>query len=153
MPADGDPQYLAETAYPLKRLYAKLGALKARRVIVALDSCFSGAGGRSVVAKGTRPLVTHVKMGMVTNGKMVALSAAGPDQVSGSLEEQGHGTFTYYLLKGLNGGAQNDDGHVTLKTLFDYLAPKVADSAHLQNRDQQPQLMPAAGATIDTPLK
>ena len=51
VPFDGDPNYLEVTGYPLKRLYDKLGKLEAQEVIVLLDSCFSGAGGRSVLAK------------------------------------------------------------------------------------------------------
>ena len=141
VPIDGDPEDLEDTAYPLKQLYQKLNALKAKRVIVALDSCFSGAGGRSVLAKDTRPLVTKVETGVLSAGKVVTLSASKNDQVSGAIEEQGHGTFTYYLLKGLNGGAQGADGHVTVKALYDYLTPRVEDAARLHNRDQEPQLM------------
>ncbi len=47
VPWDGDPLFLDDTAYPVDRLYQKLGELKAKRVIVALDSCFSGLGGRT----------------------------------------------------------------------------------------------------------
>ncbi|MCX7914338.1 MAG: PDZ domain-containing protein, partial [Thermodesulfovibrionales bacterium] len=57
VPFDGDPNYLEVTGYPLKKLYEKLGKIQAQEVIVLLDSCFSGAGGRSVLAKGARPLV------------------------------------------------------------------------------------------------
>ncbi|GAG20109.1 unnamed protein product, partial [marine sediment metagenome] len=49
VPWDGDPGFLKDTAYPLKRLYGSLGKLKAKEIIVALDACFSGAGGRSVL--------------------------------------------------------------------------------------------------------
>ena len=52
VPYDGDPSFIAETGYPLKRMYDALGKLQAKEIIVALDSCFSGAGGRSVIAKG-----------------------------------------------------------------------------------------------------
>jgi hypothetical protein len=143
VPWDGDPEYLEGSAYPLKRLYEKLNALKAKRVIVALDSCFSGAGGRSVLAKGTRPLVTQMDMGAVEPGKIVALTASNGDQISGTIDDQSHGAFTYYLLKGLNGAAADDSNHVTLRSLYDYLKPKVSASAHRHNREQTPQLLPA----------
>ena len=52
MPWDGDPAFLQDTAYPTKRLFEQLAALPAREVIVATDACFSGGGGRSVLAKG-----------------------------------------------------------------------------------------------------
>lgn len=57
VPCDGDPNYLEVTGYSLKRLYNKLTKLHFAEVCVVLDSSFSGIGGRSVLAKGTRPLV------------------------------------------------------------------------------------------------
>ena len=142
VPADGDPEYLERTGYSLAELYKKLDALPAKRVIVALDSCFSGAGGRSVLAKGTRPLVTKIDMAPEAGSKVVTLAAANGDQISGTMNEQRHGVFTYYLLKGLNGAATKD-GQVTVQSLFDYLKPKVEDAASLDNRSQVPQLMPS----------
>jgi uncharacterized caspase-like protein len=125
----------------MKRLYAKLKSLEVERVVVALDACFSGAGGRSVIARGTRPLVTKVDAWMLGGGNVTALSASKADQVSGTLDSQGHGIFTYYLLKGLNGGAEAG-GAVTVKGLYSYLAPKVADESSNQNRHQTPELLP-----------
>lgn len=142
LPWDGDPQFLDDTAYPLKRLYAKLDALKAKRVVLAMDACFSGAGGRSVLAKGVRPLVSKADVGV--SGKTVALTASAADEVTGTIEEQGHGLFTYHLLKGLNGAAADARGRVTLEGLHDYLVPKVRDDARRQNRAQTPQLMQAS---------
>jgi len=139
VPADGDPQYLEDTAYPTKRLYAKLGALKARRVIVAMDACFSGAGGRSVLAKGVRPLVGKVEMGESSSDKITAFSASGAEQISGTADDQGHGLFTYYFLKGLN----ERGGKASPAALHDYLRPKVEDRAKRDNRDQTPQLTPS----------
>lgn len=147
VPFDGDPQYLAETAYPLKRLYEKLGALKSKRTIVMIDSCFSGAGGRSVLAKGSRPLVNNVDMGVSsTNGKIAVLTASGANQISGTNDEKGHGLFTYYLFNGLNGAAKDSSGQVTLQSLYDYLKPKVMDDARRANGDQTPELKSDADA-------
>ena len=143
VPWDGDAKFLENTGYSVKRLYKKLNTLKAKQVIVAMDSCFSGAGGRSVIAKGTRPLVNKVDTGVDTMGKLVVFSASSADEVTGTEESQGHGIFTYYFLKGLAGAAKNGDGEVTVKGLYDYLEPKVQDAARRQNRDQTPQLMPA----------
>ena len=140
VPSDGDPQYLAQTGYPLKRLYAKLGELKAKSVLVALDSCFSGAGGRSVLAKGTRPLVGKVDMAVQAQGKVSVISASAGDQISGANDEAGYGLFTYNFLQGLNGAAKDAQGRVTLQSLYGYLKPRVQDDARRGNRDQTPQL-------------
>ena len=153
VPFDGDPEYLAETGYPLKRLYEKLGALKARRVIAVLDSCFSGAGGRSVLAKGTRPLVNRIDVSAPAGSRVVSLSASGASQVSGTDEDARHGLFTTHLLRGLSGAAQDQNGGITVKSLFDYLSPKVADQARRSNRSQTPQMLPAAGAAGDWRLR
>jgi len=142
VPWDGDAKFLENTGYSIKRLYEKLNALKAKQVILAMDSCFSGAGGRSVIAKGTRPLISKVDIGSDKIGKLVVFSASAADEVTSTDESQGHGLFTYYFLKGLEGAAKNGHGAVTVKTLYDYLTPLVEDAARRQNRDQTPQLLP-----------
>ncbi len=139
LPYDGDPNFLENTGYPLKRLYEKLGALPAREVIVVIDACFSGAGGRSVLAKGARPLVMNVATVAVPQ-KLTVFAAAAGDQITSTLEDQGHGTFTYYFLKGLSGAAQDAAGAVTGQGLYAYLKPKVQDAARRQNRNQEPVL-------------
>jgi TPR repeat protein len=152
VPIDGDAEDLDSTAYPIKQLYAKLGKLKARHVIVALDSCFSGAGGRSVLPKGTRPLLNKVDLGALPDN-VIALTASDKSEIAGTIEDQGHGAFTYYMLKGLAGAAKNASGAVTVQSLFDYLTPKVRDAARLHNRDQTPQILPAGGERSETRLR
>lgn len=154
VPWDGDPQYLDETAYPIKRLYETLEGLKAKTILVALDSCFSGTGGRSVLAKGTRPLVSKIDVGspLGGGGATIALTASASNQISGSLDEQGHGLFTYYLLKGLNGAARGADGRITVNGLFSYLKPAIEREAARENRDQTPQLLRDGGAELKDPL-
>jgi hypothetical protein len=139
VPLDGDPQFLRSTAFPLKQLYLDLAKTKAKHVVVALDACFSGAGGRSVLAKGARPLVTKVEQGVIPEGKLTVFAAASGEQITGTLEDQGHGMFTYFFFKGLSKG--NDSA----KALFDYLSPKVQDEARRQNREQTPILLGDGG--------
>lgn len=142
MPWDADAKFVDSTGYPVGRLYKNLAALKAKRIVVALDSCFSGAGGRSVIAKGARPLITRVNTGLPETDKLVVLAAASGDEITGAADGQGHGLFTYYLLKGLN----ERGGSASVKSLYDYLKPKVEDAARRDNRDQTPQLLPSAAA-------
>jgi hypothetical protein len=142
VPWDGDPESLAQTAFPLSRFYKDLNKLPAARVLVALDSCFSGAGGRSVLAKGIKPLITNIDTSVPQGGKLVVFTASGANQVSGTSENQGHGTFTYYFLKGLNGDAAASTGHVTVNSLYDYVSGQVNAAAHRQEREQNPQLLP-----------
>ncbi|MDE1976010.1 MAG: ankyrin repeat domain-containing protein [Elusimicrobia bacterium] len=143
VPFDGDPEFLAKTGFPLSRLYGDLGKLPAKRVLAALDACFSGAGARSVSAEGIRPLVTRVDWGgPAAGGNVAALASASGTQTAGVLADQGHGAFTYYLLKGLNGAAMGADGKITLSGLYAYLKGRVEKFAALDNREQTPQLLP-----------
>jgi hypothetical protein len=147
VPYDGDPQFLEDTAYPIAKLHQKLGALQAKHVILALDACFSGAGGRSVLAPGTRPLVMQ-SPAIMPAASLTSLTAAAGDQITGTFEEQGHGLFTYYFLKALN----VQGGRGGLKEIHAYLAPKVQDEARRQNRTQTPQLL-MGNASGDTRLR
>jgi hypothetical protein len=137
VPFDGDPNYLAVTGYPLKRLYEKLGTLGARKVVVVLDSCFSGAGGRSVLAKGARPLVMTTKNSLPTPDKLRILTSSQGGQISTSSQEKGHGVFTYYFLLALKNGTHD------LADIYRFVSPKVEDEAKGQNVEQRPSILPS----------
>jgi hypothetical protein len=143
VPYDGDPAFVESTAYPVKQLYAALEKLPAKDITVVLDSCFSGAGGRSVLAKGARPMVLSLENSVIATGKIVVLAASAGDQISSTYEEKGHGLLTYYFLKGLQGGGDlNKDGVIDIAELYEYVKPNVQKVARKQyNNEQTPQLL------------
>jgi len=145
VPYDGDPSFIAETGYSLKRMYDALGKLPAKEIVVALDSCFSGAGGRSVLAKGARPLVMNLQSNMVLSKNMTVMAAASGEQISSTYDEKGHGLFTYFMLKGIkNEDVLKQDGSIKMDDLFGYLKPQVERIARKQyNNEQSPQLIEA----------
>lgn len=145
VPYNGDPAYLETSAYPLVRLYETLGKLPAKSITVVMDSCFSGAGGRSVIQKGARPMLIKVENPLMAAQNMVVISAAAGNQISNALPEKRHGLFTYYFLKGLQGEADaNQDGGVDVEELYAYMKPKVETEARRMNAEQSPQLLPGA---------
>ena len=137
VPYDGDPNYLSDTGFPLKRLYDNLGKLQVAEVVVVLDACFSGAGGRSVLAKGARPLVMMADTS-VLSPNMAVLSATQGTQISTSSSEKGHGVFTYYFLKAIK------DGKKSLAEIYEYIKPLVEDEAKILNVQQSPSISPDA---------
>lgn len=143
VPFDGDPTFIDETGYSLKRMYSALGKLSSKEVIVALDSCFSGAGGRSVLAKGARPIVMSIENSFQLNKKISVLSASGGDQVSSTYDEKGHGLFTYFMLKGIkNEDVIMNDGSLDISLLYAYIKPQVSNIARKKyNNEQTPQLI------------
>lgn len=87
-----------------------------------------------LLASGARPLVGKIEAGAAP-AKLTVLAASASNEISGSLDDKGHGAFTYFLLQGL------DAGKTTPKALADYLTPRVQDEARRLNRDQTPQLL------------
>lgn len=145
VPYDGDPSFIEQTGYSLKRLYEVLGKLPAKEIIIALDSCFSGAGGRSVLAKGARPLVMNFQENTSLSKNMTVLSASTGDQISSTYDEKGHGLFTYFLLRGIKyENVIKKDGFLNIDELHAYMKPQVERVARRQyNNEQTPQLIGA----------
>jgi hypothetical protein len=143
VPYDGDPAFVESTTYPLKRLYAALDKLPAKEVVVILDSCFSGAGGRSVIARGMRPMGLSIENPVLASGKTLVMTASSGSQVSSTFEEKGHGLLTYFFLKGLKGdGDLNKDGTIELAEMYEYVRPNVERIARNQySNEQTPQLL------------
>ena len=143
VPYDGDPSFLDQTGYSLKRMYAALGKLPAKEVLVAIDSCFSGAGGRSVLAQGARPLVMNLEKTSALPQNMTVLSAASGGEISSTYREKGHGLFTYFMLKGIkNEDVIHSDGSLSLDDLAGYVKPQVERMARKQyNNEQTPRLI------------
>ncbi|PIR15355.1 MAG: hypothetical protein COV48_14795, partial [Elusimicrobia bacterium CG11_big_fil_rev_8_21_14_0_20_64_6] len=132
VPFDADPTYIEQTGYPIKKMYEVLAKLPAERVLLVMDSCFSGAGGRSVIAQGARPLVSVVQR-EVPRG-LTVISASAGDQISNSYQEKRHGLFTYFFLKGLK------EKGLDFRAVYDYLKPQVTRVARRRyNSDQEPQ--------------
>lgn len=143
VPWDGHPDF-PSGLYPLQELYATLNNLAAKDIVVMLDSCFSGATGRSVLAKGARPMVLSVESRFTAFKNVVVLAASTGNQISSDSEKSGHGLFTHSLLLGLLGAADTDhDGVVTLSEIFPYVHDHVAQTAIDElNREQTPVLIP-----------
>ena len=135
VPFDGDPNYLTVTGYSLKRLYERLGKLDAKEIVVVLDSCFSGTGGRSVLAKGARPLVMVAETASLSS-HVAVLTATQGSQISTSSPEKGHGIFTYYFLKAIKDGRRN------LAEIYEYIKPLIEDEAKMINVQQSPSISP-----------
>jgi hypothetical protein len=142
LPYDGDPKFVDQTAIQLSSVLAQLSDTKAGDVLAILDSCFSGAGGRSVLPPGARPLVrVHETAVPAAGSRLAVLSASGGGEISGPVVNGSGGLFTKHVADALAGQADADgDGKLSLKELFDFVKPRVAKEARRDNREQTPQL-------------
>ena len=156
VPYEGHPDFPSKL-YPLKRLYESLNKLPARDVIVMLDSCFSGAKGRSITREGARPITISIENPVLSGGKITVVAGSTGNQISSDYDKVQHGLFTYYLLRGIRGEADtNRNDVVELGELYRYVRTNVSEKASLElNRDQTPVLLPSevsAGGRLKIPM-
>ncbi len=138
----------------LDAFYAAIGNMGFGRVTVFMDACFSGVNrlGESV-NHGERGTEVEAADTQPTTGNMVVFCAAQGNETAQGYQEEGHGLFTYYLLKEL----QQSEGQLTYGKLARHLEDAVSRTAPtLQLRKRQTPSAKAteslAGSWADTSL-
>ena len=142
LPVATDRDFVDKTAVLQSEINAALQAAKPKSVTLFLDSCYSGlAKTGELLLASARPLVLQSKLAAFPT-EFTVISAAQHDQISSSSPELKHGIFSYYLMKGMEGEAdENKDGKITVGEMHAYLADRVARQAGAVNRLQTPQLL------------
>ncbi|HVW07555.1 MAG TPA: tetratricopeptide repeat protein [Bryobacteraceae bacterium] len=137
MTYDSDPEDLSATALPMAELQSLVNdeLNKVGRVVFLADVCRAATiGNLKTDAVGA----AVEKLGEVP-GEMLGLMAARPKEVSyeGPTYGGGHGAFTYSVLKGLEGAADNNDNKaVEAGELIDYVRDNVSKET---NNKQHPR--------------
>ena len=124
VPWDGDPNYVNDNnSYSMKKFYVDLELLNARHKIIVVDACFSGfAGNGASLMKYASPALLKVNNPLIADPRTVIFQSSSPDQVSNWYDAKGHGMFTYFFLKGLQGAADlNGDGTITAGEMIKYI--------------------------------
>ena len=139
LPVDGYGTDVS-TGFSLKSLYSALGRMPAAQVVVLLDACFSGAQRGDGMLASARGVAIKAKPNKA-EGKVVVLSAAQGNETAYPFQEEGHGLFTYFLLKKL----QESNGSVSLSDLVSYLKENVSRKSIVVNgKSQTPDVNPSA---------
>ena len=136
LPYDAQYDKISTTGFPMWDIETALKRfIKTKKVVVIADACHSGGVGQSydVVRRANRGIeVNQISSGFQNLSQIgdgvAVISASGDKQFSQESQKWGggHGVFTYFLLKGLNGEADyNNDSHVTLGELIPYLSEQV----------------------------
>ena len=103
IPYDGAPDFLERTAISRDEVFREVSSVNPRSVTVFFDTCYSGdTRGETRLIAG-RPLNIKLQEQSLPEGFTV-LTAAGGDQIAKPLKEAQHGMFSYFLMKGMEGG-------------------------------------------------
>ena len=144
LPVDGNAA-IPSTCYNFDEMVQKLGKLPSGNIVIMMDACFSGAvrgEGMLLAARGVKLRSNDVK----PLGNMVVLSATQGDETAYPYEKEGHGLFTFYLLKKL----QENRGNVTLGELADYVIENVKQTSIVNNGKLQTPTVKVSPNLVET---
>src|SRR5712692_2978149 len=129
-PHDLDPNNIPATGYPMDTLGNVAGSrIKAKWKVLLTDSCHSGAITPDADAQALNKSLLDLSR------SMFSLTASRDRERSFESANWGggHGIFTYYVVKGLEGEAdENGDGIVTADELADYTRRNVREATNGQ---------------------
>ena len=142
IPRNVQPDTLKTTAFPMDEVQRILGRIAAERVVLLLDTSYSGlAGGRSFAPSNAKPrTLSEGFLERLAQGRgRLVMTASGANEVALEPADLGHGLFTYYVLEGLSGKAdRNGDGVVTVSELYPYVEDQVERRSRAAGGRQRP---------------
>lgn len=122
----------------IEEIYNHLLIYNPKRAVVFLDACFSGNSARTAseddyLAQNTRAVrIKNVEKSY--SGPLFVFSSSKNNQTSNAINDQGHGLFTYYLLKNI----LLSNGKINYATLVDKTKKNVGLQATRMQLIQEP---------------
>jgi hypothetical protein len=143
IPYDASPTLLKDSAFLRNDFFKEIEKHEPKEVVALFDTCFSGftRNGESII-EGDRDLVIVDDETNIPDN-FILFSASSGAEFSSSHPKIKHGLFSYYLMLGLQGKAdENKDRHITSGELHRYIKENVSKlSITLKGRSQTPQLI------------
>ena len=132
----------------LDALYNKLGELAFNQTSVFIDACFSGVNRNNEgVTEGLRGVEIEAEEPTFADGNIVVFTAAQGNETAQGYPQEGHGLFTYCLLRQL----QTTQGFINFGTLSDQIKSEVSQRAmELQLRKPQTPVTSHSDKLADT---
>ena len=136
-PYDVELPRISETGYPMQRLGDVVSnSVKARWKVLLIDACHSGKISVDAAAGRVNESLRSLPQGFLT----ITSSRASQQSFEDPQLAGGNGVFTYFLVKGWEGAADDSptDGVVTADELIDYVKREVRTYTEAQGRLQSP---------------
>jgi WD40 repeat protein len=97
--------------------------IPARKQLIVIDACHSGALQDSFGTRGAAEEITLSRLSRATGSALIAASRS--DQFAQEFSTLGQGALTYVLIEGLKGGAQLFNKEITVSSLKGYVEVQV----------------------------
>ncbi|MBP8131830.1 MAG: caspase family protein [Candidatus Hydrogenedentes bacterium] len=156
MPQDAITADVANTGLSYSLFESKLDEATAKCKVVILDACHSGAGrGAATMTPGMMRDIERYSEGKIT------LASCQQSEVSHEYDREEHGAFTWFLLDGLRGSAdENKDSLIGALELSRYVFEQTRRWAAQKALRQTPRLLAdisgdvilARAGTMPTPV-
>ena len=141
LPVDTNINLLDDTAIAHDQLIKIVGAHQPKSITMLVDSCYSGTsrtGGQLLAS--ARPIAIYSEVESLPPNSTLISSSSG-SQISASSSEIGHGLFSYFVMKGLEGDADlNKDQKITAQELHEYVVERVSKEAQRRGMQQTPSI-------------
>ena len=133
LPGSAKRGALRLTSVSVPQVQEWLASCRAKRKVLILDACHSGAG------KAPGKMSAVMKQELETGHGFLRLASCDAGQKSNESPALGHGVFTYYLAKALQGRGDFDrDGRVGVHEAYRYVSREVCRWARQQGLRQDP---------------
>lgn len=142
LPVDGSGMNPDE-GFSLSDLYQQFGNMPAQNITVFMDACFSGSQRGDGMLSSARGVAIRAKKKEPASNTVI-FSAASNDETANPYHEQGHGLFTYFLLKKLK-----ENPNVTLGELESYINSQVRKVSTVDIRKVQTPTTTAPAGMAD----
>ena len=135
LPSDGDPELLEYSALMRNQIFDDIAKLNPKSVTVFLDTCYSGTTRSEEFLVASKQIFIEPEEQIIPD-KFTVFSASAGKETAKIFEEVEHGLFSYFLMKGLEGEADNNnDQQITNGELHAFINKQVSRQAN-----QTPQL-------------
>ena len=137
----GNDEVLAEKAISATQLREICQQIEARKQLVILDACQSGAVVDRFAMRGAAEEKAIAQL--ARSAGLVVLASTQSEQFAAEFKELGHGLFTHALLLGLDGEADGSprDGRVTVRELSAYVDARIPElSERYRGQPQYPNV-------------
>ena len=156
VPYDADVHDLSGSCIHLNVLTEWFSHIPARRLILFLDCCFSGAMGAKVLKVESIPRTIqstdHLLDQLSGEGRLI-FTASSATEPAWENQRLGHGLLTYHLIQALRGAEEvRQGGKISIYRLLEYVTQQVTCGAQQLGKAQHPTLRGSIDGELTWPV-